>query len=94
MSDLPAGFTTVTVNGDLDAGNTEKVFTQLADAISTGAHVTVDMSGVPFMDSAGISALVRAHNLAIARGQRLRVTGLQPRPKRILQFTGLLETLT
>lgn len=56
--------------------------------------LNVDLSGVSFLDCAGISALVAVHNAAVQVGCRVRVTGPRPIVHRILDLTGLLSILT
>ena len=56
--------------------------------------VEVDLTGVRFLDCAGVGALVAARNAALQVGCRLRVCHLQPIVHRVLEITGLLGALT
>jgi anti-anti-sigma factor len=55
--------------------------------------VEVDLTGVTFLDCAGVGALVAARNAALRIGCRMRVCHLQPIVRRILAVTGLLNAL-
>jgi anti-anti-sigma factor len=57
------------------------------------ALLTVDVSGVTFLDCTGISALVAAHAAAARAGCQLWVTGSRPMVHRVLGLTGLLTVL-
>ena len=53
--------------------------------------LTVDMSQVPFIDSAGLHVLVTLRNRCEARQCHMAVTGLQPQGARLLELTGLTD---
>jgi anti-anti-sigma factor len=55
--------------------------------------LTVDLSGVTFLDCTGIGALVAVRNAAVQVDCHLRVTGPRPNVRRILDLTGLLSVL-
>lgn len=56
--------------------------------------VVLSLAGVTNIDAAGIGELVRAYNLAMGAAGLLRVTGVPPRARTILDRVGLLHTLT
>lgn len=51
--------------------------------------VVLDLSGVDFLDSAGIGILVGAYRRARATGKSFRLTGAGPRVQRVLDLSGL-----
>jgi anti-sigma B factor antagonist len=55
--------------------------------------VALDVSGVGFCDSAGISALIQLRKLATESGQELRVTDAQPAVVRVIEYSGVREYL-
>lgn len=61
---------------------------------SPARDVVADVSGVVFMDSAGLSALVSFHNAAIERGGRLSLAGAAPNLRRLLGISGLDQVFT
>jgi anti-anti-sigma factor len=107
-ADPPAGRTSLTVTlkrdgaaarvvatGEVDAATAhllpDSLNTALADGVST---VVIDLAGVHYLDSAGVGALVQAHNRTTARGARLSVANPQPMVRRVLEVVGLLALLT
>jgi anti-sigma B factor antagonist len=80
--------TVLTVSGEVDAATTERFRAALVEV--QGLRVVVDLSGVTFLDSAGISALIAARH-RLPSGGELRVIGLRPNVRRVLEITGLLD---
>ncbi len=67
-----------------------------ADAISDLTHliqscpwIVIDLRGVTFMDSAGISALLWARRHSLERGGGVALVGAHPRVLRLLELTQL-----
>ena len=54
------------------------------------AWIEVDLSGIRFLDSSGVKALIDCHRCA---HQQLSVVDPQPVPRRVLEITGVLEHL-
>jgi anti-sigma B factor antagonist len=52
-------------------------------------HVCCDLSGLEFIDAAGLGALCKVHVLVNSRGGRFSVTGPRPLARRLLGITGL-----
>ena len=64
------------------------------DAMADGYQtLLVDFSGITFMDSSGLSALVALHRHAAARGAYVAVVALGDSTRRIIDLMGLDETL-
>jgi anti-sigma B factor antagonist len=81
----------VAVRGELDlaeAPRLEEVLRELA-----GHDVVVDLSGLSFIDSSGIGALVRAHAAAKERDCTLQTTGEHGIVRRALEVVGLFDVL-
>jgi anti-sigma B factor antagonist len=55
----------LTVTGEIDLSNAESLYKALTDALAPGAPVIVDLTGVDFIDSRGLGALVRARHEAV-----------------------------
>ncbi|MCF1510478.1 STAS domain-containing protein [Streptomyces glomeratus] len=70
---------------------------QLLDALTAdgaAAQVTVvDLSGVTFMDSSGINALIAAHHAAQRHGGRLRLAAPSPTVSETFGIVGLAEVI-
>jgi anti-anti-sigma factor len=89
-----AGRATVTLSGEIDmteAGALQHLLETLAR--STDA-VDVDLAAVRFIDSTVISALIVARNAAADHGHRLSVINPRSLVRRVLDVTGVLDTLT
>ena len=87
------GFSVVAVRGEVDLHTAEK-FQQAVEraAGSDGAcAVVVDMSGVAFMDSTALSALVRSKDSLEKRGASLRLAAPSHAVERIFSVTGFQE---
>lgn len=90
----PSGVT-VAVAGDLDLATAGQLVDRVAEVVADGAatNLTIDLAGVRFCDSAGISALVRLRKLSDERGWQLSVVNPQAPVRRVLDFAGLNEYL-
>lgn len=89
-----AGAITIGVNGDLDMSNVGQLEKEIATAIGEGTGIIVDLTEVPFIDSAGISALLKGRRTADEQGQRYRVTGAAGVVRQVLDMTGVWTHLS
>ncbi len=83
------GVAVVRFTGALTLGTSlHAVDTQVQKTIKDGsAKVVVDMAGVPYMDSAGLGALVQASGLAKQQGGELRLCGTSDRVAELIRMT-------
>ncbi|MGP3932839.1 STAS domain-containing protein [Nonomuraea sp. KM88] len=94
------GTVTVSVSGELDIATAEVLRGRLARLLrEAGARngafsLVVEVSGLSFIDAAGLGALVSARNQAMSQDTPLRVTGAPPPMRRLLRITGLDAHLT
>jgi anti-sigma B factor antagonist len=85
--------TTLAVFGEIDLATADVLRAALSAAVSValtgpGVHrLVIDLTGVPFLDCTGLSALVGATRRAEAL--EVALTGLQPSPLRLLRLAGL-----
>ena len=76
--------------GELDAEDAPAVRTLLAEQVLRGTgNLVVDLSGLTFLDSAGLAALVAAHKGTRSAGTSLLLAAPRPAIVRILSITGL-----
>ncbi|MEV8509765.1 STAS domain-containing protein [Actinoplanes sp. NPDC051475] len=87
------GHTTIELTGEIDMSGATHLQQLLAQAVGAARTVTVDVAGVQFIDSTVISALVTAHNTATANGCHFAVVNPGALVRRVLQITGVLDTL-
>ena len=87
---------TVAVSGDIDISAGTIVETAIRDAVATDgvAGVEVDLTEVPFLDSSGITLLLKGRRLADQRRVDYRVTGAGGFARQVLEMTGVWEHLT
>lgn len=82
---------TVVLRGELDVANAGRVKRALLSAESQ--RVVVDLSGLSFIDSSGLTALIHAHNAITGSGRRFELRGARDAVKRVFEISGLTEFL-
>jgi anti-sigma B factor antagonist len=84
----------VELSGELDLHSSPQLSAVVDDLLAdTPSVVEIDASGLSFADSAGLRALLVAHNDASQRGVTLRLSRVSDQLDRLLEMTGLRETL-
>jgi anti-anti-sigma factor len=83
------GGVVVTVTGEIDVSTTDVLADALSQAAEDSLVVVADLATVTFLDSTGLSTLIRAHHDLAARGGRFALTGGQPLVMRVLELTGV-----
>ena len=63
-------------------------------AENTAKTVILDFSQVPYMDSAGVGAIVNAHVSCLNSGRRLVLVAVQDRIRTLMKVTRVEEVLT
>ncbi len=81
----------VTAAGELDVAAAPVLRLALADAMSRRDPVTVDMSGVTFLDACALRVLVEAAMSARGDGRGIVLLDPSPMTVRLLQITGVLK---
>ena len=79
----------LTVVGEVDLGSSQKLEVEIADAVADldpGAELVLDLTGVAFLDSAGLRALLRGSDAAAAADVRLAFA-LSPAVTRVFEMT-------
>ncbi|MGY1841257.1 MULTISPECIES: STAS domain-containing protein [unclassified Modestobacter] len=88
---------TVTVSGEVDSTTAPGLRGALLEVLARPGLdvVELDLSGVTFLDSAGLSVLATAHRTALAAGRTLQMRcGTARAVVRPLQITGLWDVFT
>jgi anti-anti-sigma factor len=75
------------IDGDLNAGYLDEFRQHIESLAQSPDDVVLDLSRVSFVDSYGVGALVLLHKKLVARGHRLKVSGLRGQPLQL--FTNL-----
>jgi anti-sigma B factor antagonist len=88
------GRTTLTLSGEIDMTGAGELRQLPHDAVHGAEVVTVDIAALRFIDSEVIGALVSAHSAATAAGRVFSVVNAAGQVRRVLQATGILDSLT
>ena len=83
--------TTLALHGEFDMA-TLPAFTQVIRAMKA-RKVVVDLSGLTFLDSSGVGALLWAQWCLVDRGGSLRIRGAAGSVLRVMEITGTYEAL-
>jgi anti-anti-sigma factor len=81
----------LTVTGDVDLSSSRQLKAEIAGAaesLDPDTELVVDLSGVAFLDSTGLRALLRGADAVRAAGARLSFV-LSPPVRRVLELTSL-----
>jgi anti-sigma B factor antagonist len=92
-----ASYVLVTVTGEVDmdtAPAMENSLMQAADRASRTVPVVVDLSGVGFLGSAGINAMINCHHRCTADGSMFIVAAPRRSVARVLRITAVDTVLT
>jgi anti-sigma B factor antagonist len=82
----------VTVTGEVDSHNCGEFAAAVRDDLDDSVSlIEIEMGGLSFIDSSGLSELVTLHNELNERGAALVVRNPTPTVERVLQITGLAE---
>jgi anti-sigma B factor antagonist len=87
--------TTIVVAGELDMFGTERFWAFISEALAPSPRaLTVDPSGLEFVDSAGLMALVRARDAAVEAGVAFRVRNPSRPLRHVAELCGLGDLLS
>jgi len=82
----------LSLKGEVDVANAHQVRDAALKLVSEGVRLlVVDLSGIEYMDSAGLGVLVAIHKRLREQGGSLAVAGPQPRVGRLFEITGLSQ---
>jgi anti-sigma B factor antagonist len=87
--------TLIAVSGELDLASSPALQEELDRvAASDSSLLIIDLRELDFMDSTGLSVLVRAHQRAEEHGRRLAMVKGPQQVQRLLSLTGVADRLT
>ena len=81
------------INGDVTLYNSPEIRKVLMDALNKKGteRVVVNMSGVNYIDSAGVASLVEGLKLARSLKNAFALYGLNKHPREVLELTRLIK---
>ena len=85
--------TTVVASGEFDAGTSGGLADALELACTRGGDVVVDMTGVTFLDGAGLRRIEQAAASLTALGRTLRIANPPRVVVRLIRAAGVLDML-
>jgi anti-anti-sigma factor len=87
--------TIIAVSGELDLASSPALQEELDRASASDAEMLIiDLRELDFMDSTGLSVLVRAHQRAEEQGRRLAMVKGPQQVQRLLSLTGVADRMT
>ncbi|MDP9385978.1 MAG: STAS domain-containing protein [Actinomycetota bacterium] len=84
---------TVVAKGEIDLCTSPAIESELERHHHDGRALEVDLSGVTFIDSTGLSVLLRTRDRLAGQGRALRVVAPDGPALRAIELTGLQRTL-
>ena len=89
---------TLAISGDLDHHGAHGAMQQIDHALDAALplplSLTMDLSGVSFVDSSGIAVVLRAHRRMAALGGSLIVTGVPAQARKVFDAAGVPRLVT
>ena len=83
------------LEGELDLESAPELDRAVDGAVEDGAvDLVIDLSGIAFMDSSGLAALVRATRVAEAAGGDVHLSRPAPQVQRLFELTGTLDAFS
>jgi anti-sigma B factor antagonist len=85
------GVATLTIAGELDPSSAPTLDEAVGSALDTGGvdRVMLDLAGVEFIDSSGLTVLIRAHERGEVATIPIKITNPSPHCLRLLTLTKL-----
>ncbi|MDJ0736287.1 MAG: anti-sigma factor antagonist [Nostocaceae cyanobacterium] len=77
--------------GDVDAKTAPSVTEQVTPLVEPGSKIVLDMTGVPYMSSAGLRSLLSLYRQATAKEGKIVLVGLSEDIQDTMSVTGFLD---
>lgn len=86
--------TVIRLVGDLDSRTSSETLEQVLPLLDVRPTAILDLSGVPYMSSAGLRTMLLLHRQALCRSISMTLVGLSDELRSLLSATGLLRFFT
>ena len=90
----PDGACVLSVDGEIDLAVVDELIARMRDCLARTEALEIDFGGVTFIDSSGLGALVLVRNEAADQGKSFALVNVREFARRLLQLSGLHDTLT
>ncbi len=88
------GSITLKVEGQVDTVTAPELQKSILAAFQKTSSVMLDMSGVPYMSSAGLRALLIGQKTAASKKGEMKLTGVQDSVMQVFNMSGFAKVLT
>jgi anti-anti-sigma factor len=76
--------------GELDLGSAADVLDAMRPVVCESSELVLDLSGLTFMDSAGLHLILRLRDLCRRFSCRMSITSANGQVRRLLELTGVI----
>lgn len=86
----------VRLDGELDLNTAPQFRTAVEETLGRSPrllHLVLDLTGVSFVDSSGLGAILGRYRQFAGQGGRVLVVGLQPSVRRLFELSGLFRVM-
>lgn len=85
----------VTIRGDFDLYSSGDFFAEMSRKLEGGARrIRFDFSGVSYLDSSGVGAIIKLLQISRKVGGELRFRGIGGSPRKVLRMSNILSLMT
>jgi anti-anti-sigma factor len=84
----------IAIRGDFDLYGTPRFFKAARELINPGVqNIHIDCSGVRYLDSSGVGAIIKLLQAAKANNTRMTFSGITGMPRKVLSMSNILPLL-
>jgi anti-sigma B factor antagonist len=82
------------LSGELDLATVGALHEAVAEQLAAGpvGDLVLDLTGITFLDSSGLGALLQVRSAVQSAGGELRISAVAPGPARVIAIAGLSGT--
>ncbi|MEO7555177.1 MAG: STAS domain-containing protein [Acidimicrobiales bacterium] len=88
------GQVVVSVSGELDIATADQLWQAIETATQRSRRLVIDLSRTTFIDSTGLSVLVRAHRRLGGAPEALTLRGPSALARKVLDISGISQMVT
>jgi len=84
----------VKISGDCDMYNAQEFFSAVTDKINSGfASIYLDFSGVIYLDSSGVGAIIKILKQSKEKKVDLKFRGISGTPRKVLKMSNIITLI-